>query len=127
MQQGAEAVIYLEDGRVIKDRVKKSYRAAELDDGIRKLRTRSEKKLLEKRGEQLKAWLVAHMVPKSHVRLRAQSGGVPDPEFRKAADAMSRGEMSPEFQSVVQEYQNCMRLLGRPDDANLENIRPDSR
>lgn len=50
LQQGAEAVIYLEKdkNRVIKDRIKKSYRIAELDDRIRTIRTRSEKKLLEK-------------------------------------------------------------------------------
>ena len=48
LQQGAEAVIYLQDGKVIKDRIKKSYRVAQLDDKIRKLRTRSETKLLEK-------------------------------------------------------------------------------
>ena len=48
LQRGAEAVIYLEGNKVIKDRIKKTYRNAELDDRIRRLRTRSEKKLLEK-------------------------------------------------------------------------------
>lgn len=48
LQQGAEAVIYLEGNNVIKDRIKKSYRNNELDNHIRILRTRSEKKLLEK-------------------------------------------------------------------------------
>ena len=48
LQRGAEAVIYLEGNKVIKDRIKKTYRATELDDRIRRLRTRSEKKLLEK-------------------------------------------------------------------------------
>ncbi len=48
LQQGAEAIIYIDEGRIIKDRIKKSYRNSELDDKIRKSRTKSEIKLLEK-------------------------------------------------------------------------------
>ena len=40
LQQGAEAIIYLKDSKVIKDRIKKSYRIPELDDKIRKQRTK---------------------------------------------------------------------------------------
>jgi len=46
--KGAEALILLNKNKIIKKRVKKSYRLKELDDKIRKLRTRSETKLLEK-------------------------------------------------------------------------------
>ena len=46
--QGAEALILLDKNKIIKKRVKKSYRIPELDEKIRKLRTRSETKLLEK-------------------------------------------------------------------------------
>ena len=45
---GAEALILLDKDIVIKKRVRKSYRLKELDEKIRKLRTRSEAKLLEK-------------------------------------------------------------------------------
>ncbi len=48
LQIGAEAVILLEDNNVIKRRVKKSYRLNDIDEEIRKLRTRSEAKLLSK-------------------------------------------------------------------------------
>ncbi len=48
LQQGAEAIIFLDKNKIIKKRVKKSYRIKELDDKIRKLRTRSEGKLLNK-------------------------------------------------------------------------------
>lgn len=48
LQQGAEALIILEGGKIIKRRTKKSYRIPELDEKIRKLRTRSEAKILEK-------------------------------------------------------------------------------
>lgn len=48
IQQGAEAKIILSNNFIIKDRIKKNYRIKELDDAIRKRRTKSEAKLLEK-------------------------------------------------------------------------------
>ena len=49
--QGAEAKILLSNDFVIKDRIKKSYRIPELDEKIRKRRTKSEAKLLLKASE----------------------------------------------------------------------------
>ncbi len=49
--QGAEAKIILSKNFIIKDRIKKSYRINELDNKIRKRRTRSEAKLLLKASE----------------------------------------------------------------------------
>ena len=51
LNQGAEAIIRQKGAEVIKQRVKKSYRLEQLDEKIRKLRTRSEAKLLEKAGK----------------------------------------------------------------------------
>ena len=48
IQQGAEAIILLDKDKIIKKRTKKSYRISELDEKIRKLRTRNESKLLKK-------------------------------------------------------------------------------
>lgn len=48
IQRGAEAVIILKDNKIIKKRVKKSYRIDKIDEKIRKLRTRSEAKMIEK-------------------------------------------------------------------------------
>ncbi|MBI4116476.1 Kae1-associated serine/threonine protein kinase [Candidatus Pacearchaeota archaeon] len=48
IQRGAEAVIFMAGKNAIKRRIKKSYRIHELDEKIRKFRTRSEAKLLEK-------------------------------------------------------------------------------
>ena len=48
IQQGAEAIILLKEKDIIKRRTRKSYRISEIDEKIRKLRTRSEAKLLEK-------------------------------------------------------------------------------
>jgi len=47
IQRGAEAILYREDGTLVKDRVVKGYRLPELDSKIRKLRTRSEARLLD--------------------------------------------------------------------------------
>lgn len=48
IQQGAEAIILKEGNEITKRRIKKAYRIKEIDDKIRKQRTRSEAKLLEK-------------------------------------------------------------------------------
>jgi len=48
---GAEAKIILKDGFVIKDRIKKSYRIKELDEKIRKSRTKAEEKIMLKASE----------------------------------------------------------------------------
>ncbi|MEK6977260.1 MAG: KEOPS complex kinase/ATPase Bud32 [Candidatus Hydrothermarchaeota archaeon] len=44
--KGAEADIYLEGDVVVKERVKKAYRVAELDEALRRTRTRREARLL---------------------------------------------------------------------------------
>ena len=48
IQQGAEAKIFLEENFVVKDRVVKGYRLKELDEAIRKRRTKKEERILEK-------------------------------------------------------------------------------
>ena len=58
IQQGAEALILKKRDNIIKRRIKKSYRISELDDKIRKLRTRSESKLLKKASELIEIPLI---------------------------------------------------------------------
>src|SRR3989344_1458704 len=48
VSQGAEAIIYLEGNKIIKDRIKNNYRIKEIDEKLRKLRTRREAKILDK-------------------------------------------------------------------------------
>jgi TP53 regulating kinase-like protein len=48
LYQGAEAIITKEDNKIIKNRIEKSYRIKELDERLRKTRTKSEAKILEK-------------------------------------------------------------------------------
>jgi TP53 regulating kinase-like protein len=43
---GAEAIIYKKNNFVLKKRIKKSYRISEIDEKIRKLRTRNEAKIM---------------------------------------------------------------------------------
>ena len=46
--QGAEAILRKEGNILVKDRISKDYRIKEIDEKIRKLRTRSETRLLER-------------------------------------------------------------------------------
>lgn len=48
LSRGAEAVIYKKNNFVIKKRIKKSYRISEIDEKIRKLRTRGEAKIIQR-------------------------------------------------------------------------------
>ncbi len=48
IQQGAEAIITLKNNQILKDRIKKSYRLSVLDDKLRKSRTKSEAKIIDK-------------------------------------------------------------------------------
>jgi len=51
LQRGAEAIIYLKEGIVFKERIKKGYRISILDEKIRKKRTKCEARLLIKSAE----------------------------------------------------------------------------
>ena len=46
--QGAEAKLFFEDGRILKNRFPKSYRVKEIDSKLRGFRTRREAKILQK-------------------------------------------------------------------------------
>ncbi len=48
IQQGAEAIIYKINNKVVKERIPKSYRLKELDNKLRKKRTKSEAKIINK-------------------------------------------------------------------------------
>ena len=48
ISQGAEAIIYHRNNEIVKQRIKKSYRLLEIDEKLRKLRTRSEARILKK-------------------------------------------------------------------------------
>ncbi|MBT3297384.1 Kae1-associated serine/threonine protein kinase [archaeon] len=51
LAQGAEAKIFRDKNKVIKERLSKDYRLPQLDDSLRKFRTRREAKVLHKLGD----------------------------------------------------------------------------
>jgi len=48
IDSGAEATIFLDGSAIVKDRIKKDYRLKEIDEKLRKFRTRREAKVLDK-------------------------------------------------------------------------------
>ena len=46
IKRGAEAVLYIEDNKLVKERIKKSYRISQIDEKLRRERTRKEVKLM---------------------------------------------------------------------------------
>jgi len=53
--KGAEAELYLEEDKVIKKRIKKNYRIKQIDESLRKTRTRSEAKIIKKLPKEIPA------------------------------------------------------------------------
>jgi TP53 regulating kinase-like protein len=53
--QGAEAIIELDDSKIIKKRISKRYRLKKLDDSLRKFRTRREAKIIKKLPKEIPA------------------------------------------------------------------------
>lgn len=62
--RGAEAVLYIEDGNLVKERIEKGYRIKEIDERLRRRRTRLESKILS----------------------RARRAGVPTPAVSETTD-----------------------------------------
>jgi len=70
--QGAEAILYLDSDRIIKDRISKKYRIKEIDTKLRRARTRREAKIMQKLSKI----------------------GVPGPKLIKTDDSSMKIEMS---------------------------------
>ena len=87
LKQGAEAIIKLDKNRILKERIKKNYRIKEIDDKLRRFRTRREGNILNKAKnlnvpkvfnvddnkmiiemEYLKGVLLKDFVPKSNLK-----------------------------------------------------------
>ena len=48
IKRGAEAILYLEDNVLVKDRLKKNYRIKKIDEKLRRTRTKKESNLIQK-------------------------------------------------------------------------------
>lgn len=84
------------------------------------------KQELEKEAKQIGEWLSKNMVPKTGVNQMPSNNGVQNTDFRRAVNLMAKKEMSSEFTTRSSRYKNIMRLLGREEDGNIENLRPSS-
>ena len=66
------------------------------------------------------------MLPRKYVGGRISKDGVLDLQTQKSVNFMAKFEMGHEFQQKAQRYKYLMSVLGRPEERNLENIRPAS-
>ena len=65
ISQGAEAKIFYNRKKIIKHRFKKTYRIKEIDDKLRKFRTRREAKVMEKLPEEIACPRLIHVDDKN--------------------------------------------------------------
>ena len=106
--QGAEAVLFKDRGEIIKERLSKSYRLAQLDESLRKFRTRREAKVLSKLQEV--DFPAPHLKDFSDKRMSIVMDFVPGEKLR---DVLIRGD----------DYQNLAHEVGeRVGKLHLKNI-----
>lgn len=101
--QGAEAKIIFSNNLIIKKRVKKSYRIPELDEKIRKLRTRAEAKLLEKASKIISVPKVIksdNLYPKGHKKVTSEKSKEILMEFIKGKKLSKYLDNFPEKQQL---------------------------
>jgi TP53 regulating kinase and related kinases len=93
--QGAEAILYRDNNKVIKERFSKKYRLAHLDESLRKFRTRREAKVLGKlEGMNFPA---PHLIDFSDKRMSITMDFVPGEKLR---DLLQTGD---DFQKLARE------------------------
>ncbi len=88
LSQGAEAKIFLHENKIIKERIKKKYRIDELDQKIRKMRTRSEAKILSKASTLIPAPQVIKTDQKEIIELECIQGK----QVKEIIDSLSAEE-----------------------------------
>jgi len=93
--QGAEAVIWRENAEIIKERFSKKYRLPQIDDALRKFRTRREAKILGKLEEI--NFPAPHLKDFSDKRMSIVMDFIPGEKLR---DVLARGD---NFQQLAEE------------------------
>lgn len=78
--QGAEAIIYQENDSIIKERFAKRYRLPQVDDSLRKFRTRREAKILQKLEDM--NFPAPHLKDFSDTRMSIAMEFIPGPKVR---------------------------------------------
>lgn len=102
LYQGAEAVILKEKGKIIKDRISKSYRHPEIDKKIRKRRTKAESKILAKASELIP-------VPKLLSPLSPRST---DQDFALTMDFI-KGKRLSDHLAKIKNYKTICKQIGK--------------
>ena len=102
ISRGAESVIYLDNNKIIKDRIRKNYRIPELDNKIRSTRTRSEAKLLEKLKR--KGFLVPGLIDVTDERIVMEH--IPGPRVRDILNAANYKKICREIGNIVRRLHN---------------------
>ncbi|MBI4980450.1 Kae1-associated serine/threonine protein kinase [Candidatus Woesearchaeota archaeon] len=93
--QGAEAVLYQDGNQVIKERLSKGYRIPEIDEALRKFRTRREAKILQ-RLDEIK-FPAPHLQEFSDKRMSITMDFIPGEKLR---DVLEKGD---EYQGLAKE------------------------
>jgi len=95
--QGAEAIIYLHNNKIIKERVRKLYRHPEIDERLRKKTTRFESRLLEKASKIIPVPKILHSDDKA---MRIEMEFIEGKKLRDAVDELSAKEKKDIFNKI---------------------------
>lgn len=110
--QGAEAVIYQDGNDIIKERFAKRYRLPQIDESLRKFRTRREAKVLQKLTET--NFPAPHLKEFSDIRMAITMDFIPGPKVRDVLlqkNVLSRDDVLLQS-SELQEYDQIAQQMG---------------
>lgn len=105
--QGAEAVLFKDRGEIIKERLSKSYRLPQIDDALRKFRTRREAKVMQKLEEM--KFPAPHLKDFSDKRMSIVMDFIPGEKLR---DVLVQGD---EYQKLAKEIGERVGTLHMKD------------
>ena len=97
LAEGAEAIIYLHDNKIIKERVRKLYRHPDIDEKIRKKNTRFESRLLEKAAKLIPVPKILHSDDKA---MKIEMEFIEGKKLRDAVDELSNEEKKDIFNKI---------------------------
>lgn len=95
--QGAEAIIWLDGDRIVKERIKKLYRHPEIDKRIRQKTTRQETKLLEKAAKEVP---VPKLLKSCDKAMIIEMEFIEGKKLRDLVESMTKEELADVFKRV---------------------------
>ena len=97
LAEGAEAIIYLHDNKIIKERIRKLYRHPEIDEKLRRKTTRFESRLLEKASKLIPVPKLLHSDDKA---MKIEMEFIEGKKLRDAVDYLTEKEKKDIFNKV---------------------------